>query len=104
MPQLPAPSDALNQPEASELAEELSWSERTFGFKGWKFLLALVSVILVAFYISNLLFGNASLEVLMKLETYRTHLKTEIDRLKEENAKLQKEYFELRELSPSSDK
>ena len=78
-----------------------SFIERTFGFKAKKFALALAGVIVVALYLGNLLFGNASLEVLMQLEKYETHLKDEIVRLKQENAKLQKEYFELKELEPS---
>ena len=78
-----------------------SFIERTFGFKAKKFVLALAGVIIMALYLGNLLFGNASLEVLMQLETYETHLKDEIVRLKQENAKLQKEYFELKELEPA---
>ncbi len=82
--------------------EELpSWCERHCGFKAWKLLTALAGVVAVAFYIGNLLFGNASLEVLMQLESYETNLKSEIARLKKENAALQKEYFELKELEPS---
>jgi hypothetical protein len=95
-----------NVPEAPSPeggGRELSWSERHFGFKGWKFLLAFAGAIVLGLYISDLLFGSASWEVLMQLETYERHLKKEIVRLKEENAKLQKEYFELRELSPSQD-
>ena len=78
-----------------------SFIERTFGFKAKKFVLALIGVVAMALYLGNLLFGNASLEVLLQLEKYETHLTSEITRLKQENAKLQKEYFELRELEPS---
>ncbi|WP_345985702.1 hypothetical protein WCX49_00905 [Sulfurimonas sp. HSL-1656] len=75
--------------------------ERYLGFKTKHFLLALAGVVLGAFYLSNLLFGNASLEVLLQLENYEGHLASEIARLKQENATLQKEYFELKELEPS---
>lgn len=78
-----------------------SFIERTFGFKAKKFAIAFVAVIIIALYLGNLLFGNASLEVLLQLEKYETHLKDEIVRLKQENAKLQKEYFELKELEPA---
>lgn len=78
-----------------------SFIERTFGFKAKKFVLALAAVVVTALYVGNLLFGNASLEVLIQLEKYESHLKDEIVRLKQENAKLQKEYFELKELEPS---
>lgn len=75
--------------------------ERTFGFRPKTFILTLAGVIASAFYLSNLLFGNASLEVLLQLERYEIHLTKEITRLKQENAKLQKEYFELKELEPT---
>lgn len=89
----------LTEEEAVDNAPSLI--ERTFGFRPKIFFLTLAGVIASAFYISNLLFGNASLEVLLQLERYETHLKKEIARLKRENAKLQKEYFELKELEPS---
>jgi hypothetical protein len=75
--------------------------ERYLGFRTKPFLLALAGVVASALYISNLLFGNASLEVLLQLETYEEHLTSEIARLKLENATLQKEYFELKELESS---
>jgi len=75
--------------------------EHYLGFRAQHFLLALGGVVVVAFYVGNLLFGNASLEVLLQLETYEGHLTREITRLKQENAALQKEFFELKELEPS---
>ncbi|MHC3993421.1 hypothetical protein ACXWTF_01205 [Thiomicrolovo sp. ZZH C-3] len=75
--------------------------EHYLGFKTKHFLMALAGVVIGAFYLSNLLFGNASLEVLLQLENYEGHLASEIARLKQENATLQKEYFELKELEPS---
>lgn len=97
-------SESKDQVDVSsvQVSDDVSLIERYFGFKAWKFLLALSGVVLVALYISNLLFGNASLGVLMKLERYEVYLVTEIARLKQENAQLQKEYFELKELSPST--
>ena len=62
---------------------------------------ALGGVVIAAFYLSNLLFGNASLEVLLHLQSYEEELTHEIARLKQENAKLQKALFELKELEPS---
>lgn len=84
-----------------EIAETSSWIERTFGFRTRTFMLTFVGVVTFAFYLSNLLFGDASLEVLLQLERYEEHLQSEITRLKQENALLQKEYFELYELEPS---
>lgn len=87
--------------EVSEVREAPSWIERTFGFRTRTFLLTVGSVVALALYVSNLLFGNASLEVLLQLERYEGHLQSEIARLKQENAALQKEYFELKELEPN---
>ncbi len=90
-----------NTSNTAEASETSSWIERTFGFRVRTFFLALVGVVAFAFYLSNLLFGDASLEVLLQLEQYEGHLQSEITRLKKENALLQKEYFELYELEPS---
>lgn len=87
--------------EVAEPSESPSWIERTFGFRARTFIVTLAGVIAFAFYVSNLLFGDASLEVLLQLERYEAHLKSEITRLKRENADLQKAYFELKELEPS---
>lgn len=56
-------------------------------------------VALFASYIGNLLFGNNSVSTYLSLEEQRDSLKSEIERLKEQNAKYQKEYFELQKLS-----
>jgi hypothetical protein len=56
----------------------------------------------VGVYIGILLFGDNSLDVLLGLEEYEDYLKDEIVRLKQENATLQKEYFELKELDPDN--
>ncbi|GEM_PF-340199 len=86
----------------TENEREQGFFERHFGFRAWKFLAALAGVVMLGMYISDLLFGDASLEVLMQIEGYERHLKEEISRLKQENARLQKEYFELRELDADS--
>ena len=52
--------------------------ERYLGFKTKHFLLALAGVVAGAVYVSNLLFGNASLEVLLQLESYEGRLTSEI--------------------------
>lgn len=80
---------------------ELSWFERNVGFKGRYFLLALIGVIMAGVHIHYMLFGNASVKVLLEVEEYENQLKQEIKRLKQENATLQKDYFELKELQPS---
>lgn len=60
----------------------------------------LLGVMLFGVYIGNLLFGTNSLEVLLRLRSYENELKHQVERLREENARLQKEYFELKRLEP----
>jgi cell division protein FtsB len=78
------------------------FTERHLGLSFKYFFMAIIAVVLLAVYISNLLFGDSSLEVLMELEEYELYLSDEVSRLKAENAELQKEYFELKELSPQT--
>jgi hypothetical protein len=75
-------------------------TERYLGLSLPKFLIAFILVMALGTYIGILLFGDNSLEVLLELEEYERYLQDEISRLKVENAHLQKEYFELRELDP----
>ena len=56
-------------------------------------------VIIIGIYIGIILYGTNSLSVLFKLESYENFLQTNIKTLKHQNAKLQKEYFELKEIS-----
>jgi cell division protein FtsB len=75
-----------------------------FGEKNSKDVLKLMFLIIFAIamglYIGDLLFGNNSIEILFRVKNKKEILKREIKRLKEENAKLQKDYFELKELEP----
>ena len=66
-------------------------------------LIAIVSIaitIFLGYHVSNILFGDNSLEVYVSLKNKKAYLKNEIKRLQEENAYLQKEYFELKNLEP----
>jgi len=82
----------------TELDNSQSLTERYLGLSWTKFLLSILFVLTVGVYIGILLFGDNSLDVLLRLESYEDYLKKEITRLKQENATLQKEYFELKEL------
>ncbi len=88
----------------NDLYEEIEYhqsaSERYFGLSWAKLFIALILVIFLGVYIGILLFGENSLEVLFQLEEYEDYLISETDRLKLENAALQKEYFELKGLQP----
>ena len=65
--------------------------------------IAIVSIaitLFLSYHVANLLFGVNSLEVYTSLKDKRNYLKNEINRLQESNARLQKEYFELKNLEP----
>jgi len=79
----------------SEIDTERSFTQRYLGLSLAKFLTLVLLVMAVGIYIGILLFGDNSLEVLLQIESHEEHLKDEIGRLKQENADLQKEYFEL---------
>ena len=65
-----------------------------------KLLLLASMIIALGLYVGNLLYGVNSLAVLENLTYREVNLKSTIEKLKEENAKLQKEYFELKGLEP----
>lgn len=75
-----------------------SFSERRFGLSTPKFLVACGFVLAILFYLGVLIFGNNSLSVLFQLEEYQSFLSDDIENLKTQNAALQKQYFELKEL------
>jgi cell division protein FtsB len=55
---------------------------------------------LFSYHWVNLLFGDNSLQVYSSLKHKKEYLRREILRLQKENAYLQKEYFELKNLEP----
>jgi cell division protein FtsB len=90
----------------SELLEEFedettkeTKKEPSFYFK----ILTLV-VIIIGFgiYVGDMLFGKSSLDVLLNLQEAKEQYKLGVEKLKEENAILQKEYFELKDLDPDN--
>lgn len=54
----------------------------------------------LAMHLANLLFGTNSLSVYLDLYDKRDYLEDAIQKYHIENAKLQKEYFELKNLEP----
>ncbi|GMB93076.1 hypothetical protein [Helicobacter bizzozeronii] len=65
----------------------------------WVFLFFSVLVAL-GIYLGGLFFGNNSFEVLNALEQRQETLQSAVQNLQYENAKLQKQLFELKELEP----
>ena len=73
--------------------------------KGIKFtpsvIVSIIITIFFANYIASLLFsGKNSLDTYNDLLTKKVQLEEEIKRLQSENASLQKDYFELKNLEP----
>lgn len=95
-----APKQAAEHKEALYSSSSQGITEVYLGLSLPKFLFALSIVIVLAIYLNVLLFGDNSLEVLLQLEEYEEYLQHEINSYKSENAALQKEYFELKELEP----
>jgi hypothetical protein len=81
-----------------DIDHQQSFSEKYLGLSWPKLIIAVVLIIGIGIYLGILLFGDNSLQVLIGLEEYETYLKEDIERLKQENSNLQKEYFELKEL------
>ncbi len=77
---------------------------KTPKIKGFYFILKIFILIMVVIglglYVGNLLYGKNSLDVLLSLQDKKELFKSEIQKYKNENAKLQKEYFELLQLEP----
>ncbi|PLY08745.1 MAG: septum formation initiator [Arcobacter sp.] len=65
--------------------------------------IAIISIaitLFLSYHVANLLFGVNSFEVYKSLKNKKSYLTSEINRLQESNARLQKEYFELKNLEP----
>ncbi|MGJ0299652.1 FtsB family cell division protein [Aliarcobacter cryaerophilus] len=61
---------------------------------------SLLATVYFAYHWVNLLFGDNSIQVYNSLKYKKEYLEDEITRLQKENAYLQKEYFELKNLEP----
>jgi len=88
-----------NEELLKEIGKSNAVTQEYFGISFGKFILFVVLVIFLGVYLGVLLYGTSSLEVLFGLQEYENYLTNEIARLKNENAQLQREYFELKEIS-----
>ena len=68
--------------------------EEIIGLSFKVFILTAIVVTSLGIYVANLLFGNHSLAVLDNLKHEKKSLQVEIEVLKQENAKLHKDYLE----------
>jgi len=90
----------MNTEELYEgIDETQSITEKYLGLSLTKFLVLVSMVLGIGIYLGILMYGTNSLEVLFGLQDYEQYLNSEIFKLKHENAGLQKEYFELKEIS-----
>ena len=89
--------------QREELYEEIdtqeSITQKYLGLSLGKFFLLVSLIIALGIYLGVLLYGTNSLEVLFGLQDYENYLQDEVVRLKTDNAELQREYFELKEIS-----
>jgi len=82
-----------------DIEDTLGTSQKYFGLSWSKFFIMVFMVVGFGVYIGILLYGSNSVEVLMGLQEYEVFLQDETLRLKNKNAELQREYFELKEIS-----
>ena len=68
----------------------------------FRFMFIAFCVVCFGVYVGNIVFGKRSLDVMLSLQEQKTQLKCDVETLKKQNAQLQKAYFELKELEPSS--
>ncbi|MDF1876238.1 hypothetical protein JHD47_00220 [Sulfurimonas sp. SAG-AH-194-L11] len=76
-----------------------SITQKHLGLSLKKFFFLLLIVVILGIYLGVLLYGTSSLEILFGLQDYEVYLQDEVSRLKLQNADLQREYFELKEIS-----
>jgi len=63
-------------------------------------IVSIAITLFLSYHVANILFGDNSLEVYNSLKHKQEYLESEIIRLQKDNAYLQKEYFELKNLEP----
>ena len=88
-----------NEELFEDIDDTQSVTQEYFGLSLTKFFVFVLIVLAFGVYIGTILYGTNSVEVLLGLDEYETYLKDEVIRLKHENAELQREYFELKEIS-----
>jgi hypothetical protein len=82
-----------------EIDTEESITQKYLGLSLGKFFLLFALIVILGIYLGVLFYGTNSIEVLFGLQDYENYLQDEVVRLKAENAELQREYFELKEIS-----
>jgi len=87
--------------QKEELFEEIdttgNFIQRHLGFSSKSFALVVFGVLFFLYYLGIIFYGTNSLQMLVGLKKYKKSLQTEIANLKDKNAELQHEYFDLKE-------
>ena len=100
-PQNAAPAAKKASKKRKNLKERLNFINPFSPLKQIFAALALiVCVVFAGIFVGDVLFGKRSFEVLRQLQKEKAFLFTDVERLKEENAELQKFYLERRSLDP----
>ena len=76
-----------------------NWPEAYLGLTWKKIIIIALLVVIIGVYLGNLFFGKNSIDALWQIQEYESSLSTEVKQLKEDNALMQKEYFELKEIT-----
>ena len=63
-----------------------------------KIILVIIVAVILVFYLIDIMFGKRSFSRMIDLNNNLEVLSKRVDALKQENTRLQKEYFELKEL------
>ena len=80
--------------------ETIEKAEALAGLSLKTLLVTAIGILLFGIYVGVLIYGENSLTVLNHLKEKKQALKQEEKTLKVENQRLQKEYFELKQLEP----
>ena len=90
--------DTQEHDDILEDDHSISFTQRRFGLSTPKFLGVAGAGLAFLLYLWVIVFGDNSLLVLLNLEERQEFLTDDIERLKAQNAQLQKQYFELKEI------
>jgi len=88
----------MNELRDELIAEGNKGRARLFSREALRLGLLFVMILASAIYVGNLLFGQNSYSTILSLEDQRDSLNKDIEMLKTQNAKYQKEYFELKRI------
>ncbi len=87
----------------NKILEDSEYQEEQSGKKFLSPLLKLLFFVALLLYLYSILFGEYSINVMLDAKKKKEHLLQEYNALQSENQKLQKEHFEMIQLTPTDD-